>query len=148
MLVYNAFLLPWSRPFFPIHPSINPAISIFRLRYCPCPILWVWQHQAMSNTSSTCTLSCESIAAKPHLLPSVFTHSDCFFIGLLAFPNCNMRRTTVTTPHIMALCINIGPLQIQSLLDISLWQWSKKRYFCPHQQFIGAIYILVKLAGP
>ena len=31
------------------------AIQIhFRLRCCPCPILWGWQHQAMLNTCSPC----------------------------------------------------------------------------------------------
>ena len=33
------------------HPSIHIH---FRLRYCPCPILWGWQYQAMSNTCSPC----------------------------------------------------------------------------------------------
>ena len=39
----------WSS-FFPQMKHMN--ISIFRLRCCPCPILWGWQHQAMSNTGS------------------------------------------------------------------------------------------------
>ena len=32
----------------------HPSISILRLRCCPCPIIWGWQHQAMSNTGSPC----------------------------------------------------------------------------------------------
>ena len=32
------------------HPSIHPTISILYL----CPILWGWQHQAMSNPGSPC----------------------------------------------------------------------------------------------
>ena len=35
-------------------PPIHPSISIFRVRCCPCPTLWGWQHQTMLNTGSPC----------------------------------------------------------------------------------------------
>ena len=33
--------------------SIHPSISMFRLGCCPCPIPWVWQHQAMCAAHRT-----------------------------------------------------------------------------------------------
>ena len=74
----------WHRKMWqPAVPPVTTSIHIhFRLRGSPCPILWVWQHQAMSNTGS---LSCESTPARPPLLTSVFTHSDHVFRCLSFF---------------------------------------------------------------
>ena len=55
--------------------------EFLRLGCCPRPILWVWQHQAMSDTGSP-SLPCGSRAARPEILTSVFTHSDHVFLDL------------------------------------------------------------------
>ena len=46
----------WPNGTFSVHSlSILPSIHIhFRLRCCLCPILWGWQHKALSNTGSPC----------------------------------------------------------------------------------------------
>ena len=51
----------------PLHPPIH---THFRVRCCPCAILWCWQHQAMS---------CDSTPARPQLLTSIFTYSEHVF---------------------------------------------------------------------
>ena len=36
------------------HFDLVKPVNLFRLRWCPCLILWGWQHQAMSNIGSQC----------------------------------------------------------------------------------------------
>ena len=70
-----------------MHPSIPSINHIhFRLRCCPCPILWGWQHQARCQTPAVhASLSAGSTTARPHSLTSVFTHSDHVLWGLPFF---------------------------------------------------------------
>ena len=85
--------------------SIYPSISIFRLRCCPCPILWGWQHQVpctMSNTSSPCIFVMWVNASQATLIDiSLDTYSDHVFLGLPYFlvPGIGKFLIRVYTGH-------------------------------------------------
>ena len=72
---------------FGLLPVLISSISIFRLRCCPCPILWGQQHQAMLNTGLPCisVLWVNASWARPHLLTSDFSLSDHIFVGFPCF---------------------------------------------------------------
>ena len=81
-----------------IHPSIHP--SRFRFRCCPCPVL-------CRTPALHVSLSSESMPARPHLLISVFTHSDHVFPGLPFF-----------------LVPGIGKFVIDLIQDMTRFTWS------------------------
>ena len=50
------------------HYTTHSSISIFRLRCRPCPILWCWQQQPMSNTGPAPALLGRENNASPPVL--------------------------------------------------------------------------------
>ena len=86
------------------HIYIN--ISIFRLRFYPCPILWGWQHQAMSNTGSP------SICLVGERQPGhTYWHRShtCWYHVFLGFP--------------CFLVLRIGMFVIDLIKDLAHWTW-------------------------
>ena len=80
VLWYHDDVIKWKH--FPrywiFHPSIHPYRNPFRLRCCPCPILWGWQHQATSNTGSPCiSVMCVNASYATRIDISFHTFRPC-----------------------------------------------------------------------
>ena len=95
--------------------SINPSISIFRLRWCPCPILWGWRHQTLLNTGSPCISVLWVNASQATLIDiSLHTFRPYIFLGLPCF-----------------LVLGIGKFVIDLIQDVACFTWP---YHLSHRQ--------------
>ena len=77
---------------------------MFRLRCCPCRILWGWQQQLCRTPDLHASLSGGSMSAGPHPSTSVITHSDHVFRGIPSFLVPGIGKFVIKWIQDMARC--------------------------------------------
>ena len=97
-----------------------PSIFIFILRFCPCPISWCRQQQAMSNTGSHASLFCWSTQVRPHLLTPVFTHSDHVFLCFPWFPVSASAKFVTASTRDVPRCTNLRSSRAEGVSSLYL----------------------------
>ena len=92
----------------------------FRLRYCLCPILWGWQHQAMSNTSSK--LSMHLCQVGQCQLGHTYWHQSAHIHTCLPGPDFLFSAGN------LKVCYRFDTGHGLQILKIEINKWSKPSY--------------------